>query len=316
MADYNVNMKQWNGSSFDNVLPLAFNSKALEGKSYDDIIQYAQSLDLIAYAGKYIGTGTYGLTHPTTITLPFVPLIFVIPQIWVRVSDEYTSEMKLYNMNLYDTFYRTIYSSGSGSSLISRSMRKSMDGKTIMIYSPNDANTQLNENGREYHYIAIGGKIQGDDDGVTDWLLTSSFGSTFVVPYTGRYMIELYGGGGGAPKGSYYTGGSSCQRYDSIALKAEDVINMSIASRPNSNQSGDPTTFGPYSVEGGTKATTSAGGNGAGNLGVNGTRMSNFDSENYSNGSIRDYGYGANASNSTANGRGGPGAVYLKYLGA
>ena len=47
MADYNVNMKQWNGSSFDNVLPLAFNSKALDGKSYDDIIQYVQSYSTV-----------------------------------------------------------------------------------------------------------------------------------------------------------------------------------------------------------------------------------------------------------------------------
>ena len=44
MADYNVNMKQWIGTSFDNVLPLAYNAKQLEGKSYNDIIQYAQNL--------------------------------------------------------------------------------------------------------------------------------------------------------------------------------------------------------------------------------------------------------------------------------
>ena len=44
MADYNVNMKQWNGTSFDNVLPLAYDAKQLEGKSYNDIIQYAQNL--------------------------------------------------------------------------------------------------------------------------------------------------------------------------------------------------------------------------------------------------------------------------------
>ena len=33
MADYNVNMKQWNGTSFDNVLPLAYDSKKLGGQS-------------------------------------------------------------------------------------------------------------------------------------------------------------------------------------------------------------------------------------------------------------------------------------------
>ena len=37
MADYNVNMKQWNGTSFDNVLPLAYNSNKLGGKSNEEI---------------------------------------------------------------------------------------------------------------------------------------------------------------------------------------------------------------------------------------------------------------------------------------
>lgn len=37
MADYNVNMKQWNGTSFDNVLPLAYNAKQLEGSSLSEL---------------------------------------------------------------------------------------------------------------------------------------------------------------------------------------------------------------------------------------------------------------------------------------
>ena len=41
MADYNVNMKQWNGTSFDNVLPLAYNAKQLEGQSLADVIAAA-----------------------------------------------------------------------------------------------------------------------------------------------------------------------------------------------------------------------------------------------------------------------------------
>lgn len=47
MADHNVNMKQWNGTSFDNVLPLAYNALALNGKTYtnvyDEITQYVAS---------------------------------------------------------------------------------------------------------------------------------------------------------------------------------------------------------------------------------------------------------------------------------
>ena len=37
MADYNVNMKQWNATSFDHVLPLAYNALALNGKTSENI---------------------------------------------------------------------------------------------------------------------------------------------------------------------------------------------------------------------------------------------------------------------------------------
>lgn len=39
MADYNVNMKQWNGSSFDNVLPLAYDSNKIDGKTWTQVTQ-------------------------------------------------------------------------------------------------------------------------------------------------------------------------------------------------------------------------------------------------------------------------------------
>ena len=84
MADYNVNMKQWNGTSFDNVLPLAFNSKALEGKSYDDIVQYVQSFvgtggeNILATWGTYIGNGKYGSSNSNIITCNFTPCMIAL----------------------------------------------------------------------------------------------------------------------------------------------------------------------------------------------------------------------------------------------
>ena len=39
MADYNVNMKQWNGTSFDNVLPLAYDSEKIDGKTWAQVTQ-------------------------------------------------------------------------------------------------------------------------------------------------------------------------------------------------------------------------------------------------------------------------------------
>lgn len=40
MADYNVNMKKFNGTDYDNLLPLAYNalnSQQLVGKTFDEI---------------------------------------------------------------------------------------------------------------------------------------------------------------------------------------------------------------------------------------------------------------------------------------
>lgn len=39
MANYNVNMKQWNGTSFDNVLPLAYDSNKIDGKTWAQVTQ-------------------------------------------------------------------------------------------------------------------------------------------------------------------------------------------------------------------------------------------------------------------------------------
>ena len=64
MADYNVNMKQWNGTSFDNVLPLAYNAKQLEGQSLAEIKQWVHDNGLLLYTGQYIGTGAYGSSNP------------------------------------------------------------------------------------------------------------------------------------------------------------------------------------------------------------------------------------------------------------
>ena len=79
MADYNVNMKQWNGTSFDNVLPLAYNAKQLGGQSLAEIKQWVQDNNLLLYTGQYTGTGTYGAKNPTSVTIPFSPILFIAP---------------------------------------------------------------------------------------------------------------------------------------------------------------------------------------------------------------------------------------------
>lgn len=151
--------------------------------------------------------------------------------------------------------------------------------------------------------------------GQTEWVITSS--GSWTVPKTGRYMLELYGGGGGTSRlinSSGYTGGASCQHYDSISLTKGDTINIVVGSGSKGQKAGETTSFGSYSVSGGGGSSTSVAGSGAGNYGAPGKRVvSNESGYSYGTGKFSDtYGFGA----STATTTGGDGAVYLKYLGA
>lgn len=142
MADYNVNMKQWNGTSFDNVLPLAYNAKQLEGHSLAEVEQLAQDNGVMLYSGQYTGTGRYGVSHPTSVTFPFEPVLFFFP-----------SESKTLFANALSTNDKSIYL-GNGVYVY---VKKSADGKTISWYSNESAINQYNSAGETYHYAAIGG---------------------------------------------------------------------------------------------------------------------------------------------------------------
>jgi len=74
MADYNVQMKQYNGTSFDNILPYASQALTLAGGggATEIIAQARAGLSQIA-TGSYVGTGTYGQNNPTVITCGFRP---------------------------------------------------------------------------------------------------------------------------------------------------------------------------------------------------------------------------------------------------
>ena len=74
MADYNVQMKQYNGTSFDNILPYASQALTLAGggDATEIIAQARAGLSQIA-TGSYVGTGTYGQSNPTVINCGFKP---------------------------------------------------------------------------------------------------------------------------------------------------------------------------------------------------------------------------------------------------
>lgn len=155
--------------------------------------------------------------------------------------------------------------------------------------------------------------------GATEWTITSS--GTWTVPKTGRYMLELYGGGGGTPRAlssTGYTGGSSCQHYDSVSLNAGDTIQVVVGAAGKSRSgvtSGGSTSFGSYTVLGGGAASNSAAGSASGNYGKSGEQIiRNSDAQTYNDGVFGTI-YGVGSSNSSNANGATAGAVYLKYLG-
>ena len=154
MADYNVNMKQWNGTSFDNVLPLAYNAKQLEGQSLAEVKQWVQDNGLLLYTGQYTGTGTYSYSHPTSITFPFEPIILLTP---FNLTMAESREQTVLPTQILRTSYMNMLFAGQNSA----SVKKSIDGKTISWYNTSGAYQQCNESGTIYYYAAIGGYDMG-----------------------------------------------------------------------------------------------------------------------------------------------------------
>lgn len=317
MADYNVNMKQWNGTSFDNVLPLAYNAKQLEGQSLAEVKQWVKDNGLLLYTGQYVGTGTYGQSNPTVLTFPFEPIIW-FPSIYQLNIQPYYMLCALMTNSWSEM--RPMYDISSNCYV-----SMSADRKSILIYSSYKSNNQLNISGKTYYFAAIGGYDMG---GQTEWTITQS--GTWTVPRTGRYYIELYGGGGGAWNNPYqyqiaYQAGSSCQSYDSVVLTKGEEIAVTIGTGGGASNNSSPapnpsaatgTTFGSYNVTGGGMAIGNVGA-GAGNLGTQGTAYTR--GYNNSTGVLGNkYGYGGWYYGGSGGGAyaGGPGAVYLKYLGA
>ena len=290
-------MKKFNGTDYDGLLPLAYNalnSQQLDGKTFNEIQNLFTSTDLYLYTGVYVGTGKTGTDNAVSLTFPFEPIVLFMPQIL---------EQTLYAQALLTSITTENYSNSPW--LNSLKIKKSTDGKTFFWYA-SEASYQYNISGRTYHYLAIGGYDMG---GINEWVIIQT--ETWTVPKTGRYMLELYGGGGAGA--SVNPRGASCQSYDSISLIKGEKINATIGiggyAYSGLVSDGGSTTFGSYSVAG---ATSSIGygtyGKGAGNKGVTPTSLN---TPVYSTGTLgKYYGYGVSGE------YGGPRAVYLKYLGA
>lgn len=313
MADYNVNMKQWNGTSFDNVLPLAYNAKQLGGTTLSELKTWVQDNNLLLFTGQYVGTGV--IPNPDAggsaiqITFPFEPILFFAPNARVDATSGPSLNIPILTSVLNS---QTAVNIPIPAFTTSQYFRISEDRKTIYITatSGNYDSRYLNSINDIYYFAAIGGYDMGGKIPVgATFTITSN--ESWRVPATGRWMLELYGMGGRGYDDTLdgAQGGASCQLYESITLNKGDTQQIVIGNNSNS-----ATKFGTYSVNNAGNGAVNQGGVGTGNRGKNGiwSTTSGATGKVYGTGELSStYGWGGGQYDTS----GGPGAVYLKYLG-
>lgn len=295
--------------------------------------RYIDSNFMKLEVAKYTGSGSVGELGATVVTFPYPIKVFVFPK---SKGEQNTVLLLVEDLPTdFSQKYRVSIGGIAGSNYMY--VKRSIDCRTISWYAQDTEATaaeQLNAKGVEYRHMYAG--YYDDSYGPVDRLITAS--GTFVVEKTGKYYIELYGGGGGGhvlgddtKPTSIASGGSSCQSYSGVQLNKGEVINVVIgAGGAGSNSSHSPganggtTNFGSLSVAGGGGGSKTAGGTGSGNLGKNGTLVANP-----SNGTIldstvsdgiygADYGYGGGIEYSVRRFEeqsGGTGAVFIRYEG-
>ena len=104
----------------------------------------------IIYSGSYVGTGTYGSSNPTAITIPESSGMTNLKFIYVYQDNYWTMLSK---NQLYAASY---YRSGDNVSLIAYQVKSSMSGRTVTFFHSAQANRQLNEAGKTYNFFAFG----------------------------------------------------------------------------------------------------------------------------------------------------------------
>lgn len=290
------------------------------------------------FTPSFVGTGTtVNQSSPKEITAPF-------PLIGVSIGN--SNDTGTYRdmkegawvfLNLFpnaDTYYN--FKSVAGKMIY---IKKSADNKTLTWYSGDNT---WNVADVKYGVFCIGRHNYDKYPNRKEWLITRD--STWTVPYTGNYMVELYGGGGygsffeirtGSTSYVWAEGGSSCQNYSSLYLTQNSTKAITIGKGAylqvspvgNTVVNATGTKFRSYSVAGGRNGKTSRsnasdavaeGGAGAGNKGT--TRKSSTNSflsdygVNYSNGIYaKRFGY-SDGMEERIHKSPGNGAVYIKYL--
>lgn len=141
MANYNVNMRQWNGSSFDNVLPLAYDSNKIDGKTWAQVTQL-----LLEKSGGTM-TGDLILNGDPTAALQAVTKQYVDGKAnnieivnWVGNGNESNTKM---------------FSNIQPDIILATGELDSYKGSPMGIFTKNVLNIYYNDGGSRYSYSTI-----------------------------------------------------------------------------------------------------------------------------------------------------------------
>lgn len=273
--------------------------------------------DSLIEVNSYIRTGVQGTSDsPISVAFSFAPDVLVLPS---ACTITVSSSSQIHYSLLYLDKIGSNFTNETNVLITPNNegnwfFKKSQNGKIISWYNSKSILNSFNSKNTIYYCLGISTSPTKKNK---EYIITKS--TTFIVPYTGNYYLELYGGGGGAIiyRGSasdvkyiYTNGATSCQSYESVYLTKDSQINITIGkagetevntiSAPSLDDlNGGETTFGEYSCARGKGSYIRASSGtsitkdirtGTGNLGTNGKSVTNTSSTIKANQSKGQYG--------------------------
>lgn len=121
--------------------------------------------------GSYIGTGTFGVDNPNSLTFSFAPKAVIFLSKYCGADGTFSPTSAIYGNSKSAYFMQyvpalmTTYKKGGGfgmdeldkdNYLIKPSGKRSEDGKTVTWYHSLNASDQFNASNYTYYYMAIG----------------------------------------------------------------------------------------------------------------------------------------------------------------
>lgn len=174
-TSYLVNMRSSNGWTsrknfkkdviFDTILgyvnapnPNVYPPTVDDGYIYNPLGQLGDKVRIAT--GSYKGTGTYGSSHPNSLTFAFEPAVLLVssPSNYGLEGFGYDSSSNVtYAMigSVLTTSYKQYFGIGVNTNATGYG-KKSSDGKKFSWYNKASAENQWNASNKVYHYIAIG----------------------------------------------------------------------------------------------------------------------------------------------------------------